>query len=123
MADEGTRRGHDERARVFNQLDAWLRERTPLVLGVFHEFYMVRYPGAIVAGGMHYLFASEDGSHTISIFPEAIDTVSLKQVDGRAQVTLGDMNIKRSALIITENVEELMELAAMMMASRSTGHA
>lgn len=104
-----------EREREFRQvlelLDGWVAYGTKLHLGLFHEFYMVRFEGRLVASKPGYYFAPEHGAPIIVFFADSSKPFRIREEDGRTTLTLGEVSATGSALVFTEDVDDLIAFA------------
>jgi len=96
---------------VIELLDHWQQWHTKVHLGLFHEFYMVRFEGWIVAHKPGYLFQPEAGAANIVFFVDPNRAFEISNVEGRTMLTLGEVTAGGNALVLTENVDELIEFA------------
>jgi len=97
--------------RILGLLQQWLEGAQKLYLGIFHEFYMVRYVGWIIGGGRGYIFEPENRACTISFFPDPLRPFSVRDADGRTSVILGEPSAGGNAIILTEDFDDLIALA------------
>lgn len=103
---------HREFSRVIELLDSWLSYRTKLHIGLFHEFYMVRFEGWIVANKPGYYFQPAN-TETLNVifFADPAKPFQIRDAGGRTSLTLGEISSTTSALVLTENIDELIEYA------------
>lgn len=97
--------------QVLNLLDSWVAYATKLHLGLFHEFYMVRFDGRIVASKPGYYFVPEQGAATVVFFADSAKPFKIREEDGRTTLTLGEVSANGSALVFTEDVDDLVAFA------------
>jgi hypothetical protein len=96
---------------VLGLLEHWQQWHTKVHLGIFHEFYMVRFEGWIVAHKPGYLFQPETGAANVVFFVDANRPSKISNVEGRTMLTLGEISSGGNALVFTENVDELIAFA------------
>jgi hypothetical protein len=98
--------------RVLDLLDGWVAYRTKLHIGLFHEFYMVRFEGWIVDTKPGYLFQpANTEALNIIFFADAAKPFQIRDAGGRTSLTLGEISSTTSALVLTEDLDELVEFA------------
>src|SRR5947199_4259963 len=83
-------RRQQEFVRILGLLQQWIEGEQKLFLGIFHEFYMLRYVGWLVGGGHGFVFEPENHACTISFFPDPSRPFSVRDVDGRTSVIFGE---------------------------------
>ncbi|HYG99152.1 MAG TPA: hypothetical protein VD837_08470 [Terriglobales bacterium] len=99
--------------KVIDLLNSWCQYRTKLHLGIFHEFYMVRFEGWIIKDKPGYYFQPEGGNTSVTVvfFADPVRPYRIRDIGGRTSLTLGEISPTGSALMLTENVDELIEYA------------
>jgi len=105
-------KNHRDFQRVLDLLEGWFAYKTKLHIGLFHEFYMVRFEGWIVANKPGYFFQPERSeAMNIVFFADQARPYKIGDIGGRTSLTLGEVSPTTSALVLTENVDELIEYA------------
>lgn len=105
-------KNHREFQHVLELLETWFAYKTKLHIGLFHEFYMVRFEGWIVSNKPGYFFQPEGPTSTnIVFFASPAKPYKISEVGGRTCLTLGEVGPNSSALVLTENVDELIQFA------------
>lgn len=103
---------HRDFQRVLHLLETWFRYRTKLHLGLFHQFYMVRFDGWLLDNKPGYLFQPEGTTSTsIVFFADPAKHYKITDDGGRTSLTLGEVSPNGSALVLTEDVDELIAYA------------
>ncbi len=99
--------------KVLELLNSWCQYHTKLHLGIFHEFYMVRFEGWITPDKPGYFFQPEGGQTSVSVvfFADPTKPYRIRDIGGRISLTLGEISPTGSALMLTENVDELIQYA------------
>jgi hypothetical protein len=100
-----------EFVHIIELLQQWIAGEQKLFLGIFHEFYMVRYVGWLVSGKHGFVFEPENRACTISFFPDPKRPFGVRDVDGRTSVILGEPSASGNAIILTEDFDDLIALA------------
>jgi hypothetical protein len=101
----------EEFVRILSLMEQWLANEQKLFLGIFHEFYMVRYVGWLVSKGHGFTFEPENQACTVSFFPDPMRPFQVRDVDGRTSVILGEPRAGGNAIILTEDFDDLVALA------------
>ncbi len=102
---------HRDFESAIELLDHWRQWHTKLHLGLFHEFYMVRFDGHLAANKPAYFFQPENGAAHIVFFVDPNRPHHISNIGGRTSLTLGQVASGGNALVLTENVDELVEFA------------
>ncbi len=117
MADAPQRNGitnhqqHRQFETAIDLLEHWVKWNTKLNLGLFHEFYMVRFEGHLIDRKPGYFFQPEHGAANIVFFVDPNRPHTISNVGARTTLTLGEVASKGNAIVITEDVEDLVEFA------------
>jgi hypothetical protein len=101
----------EEFVRIIDLLERWLATGQKLFLGIFHEFYMVRYVGWLISKGHGFTFEPENQACTVSFFPDVTRPFQVRDVDGRTSVVFGEPRAGGNAIILTEDFDDLVALA------------
>lgn len=102
---------HREFVSALELLDHWVNWHTKVHLGLFHEFYMVRFDGHLIEHKPGYFFQPENGAAHIVFFVHPNRPHHIANIGGRTSLTLGEITSGGNALVLTENVDELVQFA------------
>ncbi len=102
---------HREFESAMELLDHWVKWHTKVNLGLFHEFYMVRFEGHLIDHKPGYFFQPENGAAHVVFFVDPNRPHNITNIGGRTCLTLGEVASKGNAIVITEDVDELVQFA------------
>jgi hypothetical protein len=102
---------HREFESALELLDHWVQWRTKVHLGLFHEFYMIRFEGHLLEHKPGYFFQPENAAAHIVFFVDPNRPHHITNIGGRTSLTLGEVTSGGNALVLTENVDELVAFA------------